>query len=242
MPSKAAPLLLKALVELLEAPSSTVLKRNPARNNIRHLGSCGILASCRAKLPLPSGGVAGSPPCRTFLNLAAPLLARRIEFSESRLLRYTPEQMYNLVACVDQYQQFVPWCKSSKVINRHSGSLRAQLEIGFPPLMERYTSEVMFVPNHQIRAVCTDGSLFSHLETVWRFFPGASSQPDTCNVEFSVLFEFKSLLHSQLATVFFEDVVKQMVSAFEGQAAKLYGPQVAVRDKEEKGALRRMSV
>lgn len=67
------------------------------------------------------------------------------------VLRYTPEQMYNVVASVDQYQHFVPWCKKSRVAKRRNGDVQAELEIGFPPIVERYTSEVTVVPNHKVR-------------------------------------------------------------------------------------------
>lgn len=221
MTNKTAPLLLKALLDVSEAHSLKVVRGNTKRANIRHLGSCGALVARRTSLPLcPSTPV--STPSRSFINLAAPISTRRIEYTECRTLGYTPEQMYNVVANVDQYQHFVPWCKKSRVIKGRNGDVRAELEIGFPPIVERYTSEITFVPNHKVRAVCTDGSLFSHLETVWRFAPGAKDLPASCKVEFNVSFEFKSLLHSQLASVFFDEVVKQMVCAFESRAAVLY--------------------
>lgn len=74
---------------------------------------------------------------------------------------YSPEQMYNVVANVDQYQQFVPWCKKSKVTRGRNGDMQAQLEIGFPPIVERYTSEVTVIPNHQVRV-----SLFRNYKAV----------------------------------------------------------------------------
>lgn len=175
----------------------------------------------RASLPL-SPSIPVSTPYRSFINLAAPITTRRMEYTECRTLGFTPEQMYNVVASVDQYRHFVPWCKKSRVIKGRNGDVQAELEIGFPPIVERYTSEVTLVPNHRVRAVCTDGSLFRHLETIWRFAPGAKDLPASCKVDFYVSFEFKSLLHSQLASVFFDEVVKQMVGAFESRAATLY--------------------
>lgn len=52
---------------------------------------------------------------------------------------------------MDQYQHFVPWCKKSRFIKRKKGDLQAELVIGFPPIVERYTSDLTFVPNHKVR-------------------------------------------------------------------------------------------
>ncbi|XP_066497714.1 coenzyme Q-binding protein COQ10 homolog, mitochondrial [Hoplias malabaricus] len=227
---KTTTLLLRALAETTETQSFSALRRNSSKTSIRYLSSCGILATRRASLPLPSVATL-TMPTRSFINLTAPLITRRMEYSENRTLGYSVEQIYNIVASVDKYQQFVPWCKKSKVLRgRQNSDVQAQLEIGFPPIVERYTSEVTVIPNHQVRAVCTDGSLFSHLETLWRFTPASGNQRDSCNVEFYVSFEFKSLLHSQLATLFFDEVVKQMVNAFEKRAAKLYGSHVQFQE------------
>ncbi|XP_042361396.1 coenzyme Q-binding protein COQ10 homolog, mitochondrial [Plectropomus leopardus] len=225
MTNKTTPLLLKLLLEMSEAYSSKAVRGNSKRANFRHLwGSCGALAARRASLPI-CPAVPVSTPSRSFINLAAPISTRRMEYTECRTLGFTPEQMYNVVAGVDHYQQFVPWCKKSRVTRGRNGEVLADLEIGFPPIVERYTSEVTVVPNHQVRAVCTDGSLFSHLETIWRFAPGAKDQSASCKVDFYVSFEFKSLLHTQLATVFFDEVVKKMVNAFESRAGMLYKSQ-----------------
>ncbi|XP_075936203.1 coenzyme Q-binding protein COQ10 homolog, mitochondrial isoform X1 [Anarhichas minor] len=224
MTRRTSPRLLTALREMSAARSATAVRGNGRRANIlRHSwGSCGAPAARRAGLPLC---VPASTPSRSFINLAFPTSTRRIEYTECRTLGYSPEQMYNVVASVDQYQHFVPWCKKSRVTKGQSGDVRADLEIGFPPIVERYTSEVTVVPNHQVRAVCTDGSLFSHLETIWKFAPADQDLPASCKVDFYVSFEFKSLLHSQLARIFFDEVVKQMVNAFDSRAAMLYSSQ-----------------
>uniref|UniRef100_A0A3Q1FTM4 Si:ch73-141c7.1 n=1 Tax=Acanthochromis polyacanthus TaxID=80966 RepID=A0A3Q1FTM4_9TELE len=170
MTNKTTPLLLRALLEMSEVHSSKLMRGNTRRTNFRHLGSCGILAERRASLSLcPTTPL--STPSRSFINLAASISNRRMEYTE--------------------------------------------LEVFLEPNMRKWSCCLK-------QAVCTDGSLFSHLETIWRFAPGATDRPDSCKVEFSVSFEFKSLLHSQLASVFFDEVVKQMVSAFESRAATLY--------------------
>ncbi|CAG5898020.1 unnamed protein product [Menidia menidia] len=236
MSNKTTSLLFRALMDMNEIHISRVARGNTKQTQFRRLSSCGILAARRSSLQLlPATPVTTNS--RSFINLAAPIAARRVEYTESRILQYTPEQMFNVVANVDKYRYFVPWCKKSRMIKGPGDSIQAELEIGFPPITERYTSELTLVPNHQVKAVCTVGSLFSHLETVWRFAPGAKDRPDSCKVDFFVSFEFKSLLHSQLASVFFDEVVKQMVSAFESRAATLYRsrPEASLRRQSTLG-------
>lgn len=227
MAKKTVPLLLKSLLGASEESLPKIARGNFRRaksGSNRSLGSSVTMAT-RSLAP-PLGPAPSTPPCsRGFINLAAAVSSRRMEYSESRTLRYSPEQLYRVVAGVDQYQQFVPWCTRSRVMRRPNGSVQAELEIGFPPITERYTSDITVVPNHQVRAVCTNGTLFSHLETIWRFSPGPENTPDSCKVHFHVSFEFRSLLHSQLASVFFDEVVKQMVSAFERRAASQFSHQ-----------------
>lgn len=232
---RSASVLLRALLETESRPCHAALRRAGKQQGLRHLSSCGILASPCTRQPLPSPALVQT---RSFLNLAAPILgSKRIDYTESKVLGYSIAEMFDIVANVENYKMFVPWCNSSKVLSSRNGVTRAELEVGFPPLVERYTSQIHIKPNHQIRAVCNDGKLFSHLETMWRFGPGLAGRPDTCTLDFFVSFEFKSLLHSHLATVFFDEVAKQMVTAFENQAARTYGRQTASVRKAKRRAV-----
>ncbi|XP_003964926.2 coenzyme Q-binding protein COQ10 homolog, mitochondrial isoform X1 [Takifugu rubripes] len=220
MTKRTTPIFFRAMLEMSDTHSLKFLRGSTKRTSSRNLSSRGVLQTRR-----PDNIHPVSNPRRHFINLVAPITTRKVEYTESRILGYTPQQLYGVVANVDQYQHFVPWCAKSRAFKGESGDFQAELEIGFPPVVERYTSEVTVIPNHKIRAVCTDGSVFRHLETVWRFFPGASDLHPSCKVHFYVSFEFKSLLHCHLTSLFFDEVVKQMIGAFDSRAAVLYGKQ-----------------
>lgn len=149
--------------------------------------------------------------------------SRTKEYEGRKLIGFSMEQMYNVVADVEHYKSFIPFCKRSDVITKTKDGLTAELVIGFPPLHERYTSKVTLVHPRLVKAECTDGKLFDHLNTLWVFSPGLKNNSQTCVVDFSLSFEFKSLLHSHLSNLFFNEIVRQMEKAFVEEAKRRHG-------------------
>lgn len=136
------------------------------------------------------------------------------------------EQMYSAVSDVDNYVKFVPYCKKSYVFDKKNTTAKANLVVGFPPLYETYTSNLTFLPPTLVKSECFDGRLFNYLLNYWGFSPGVKDVPNSCVVDFRVTFEFKSLIHSNLAHIFFDLIIEQMETAFMIEAKKRYGEPV----------------
>ncbi|CAN7998355.1 unnamed protein product [Ixodes pacificus] len=172
---------------------------------------------------------------RTFFRLVKPSGSdRTLQYAERKLIGYSAEQMYEVVSRVEFYRDFVPWCTRSQVVARSEHALTAHMQVGFPPVLESYTSQVELRRPSLVRAVCRDGRLFNHLETTWRFEPGLQHIPNLCLLSFRVSFEFRSRLHSQLAQLFLDEVVRQMTRAFLSRAVVLYGKQSPLTAKRDK--------
>ncbi|XP_066248243.1 coenzyme Q-binding protein COQ10 homolog B, mitochondrial [Euwallacea similis] len=153
------------------------------------------------------------------------ILERDKVYNARKLLGFSDEQMYDVVADIKHYKQFLPFCTRSTILdhNKTTNILHANLEIGFPPIIENYTSKVTLVRPRLVKAQCTDGRLFNYLETTWKFASGLKTVPNSCIIDFYIKFEFKSLLHSQISIMFFERLVKQMETAFIEEAKRRYG-------------------
>lgn len=147
-------------------------------------------------------------------------------YTEKKLIGYTMDQLFDVVAAVEDYHLFVPACRKSEVILKKKDNIRAKLEIGIPPLLECYTSDVKLDRPKLIKATCIEGVLFKHMETIWKFCPPPSPYPKnrTCLVDFDVTFEFKSLLTARLASTIFDEMARMNISAFIKRAEKLHGP------------------
>ncbi len=139
---------------------------------------------------------------------------------EQKNLPYTPEQMFDLVAAVDKYHEFLPWCVASRITRREGTNVfYADLIVGYKMLREKFTSKVVLDKPEQLHIEYLKGPL-KHLKNHWRFI----REPDgSCTIDFSVEFEFQNSLLQGLAQVFFQEVIHRMVDAFEKRAHDIYG-------------------
>ncbi|AFW02252.1 ubiquinone-binding protein [Gluconobacter oxydans] len=142
--------------------------------------------------------------------------------AEQRLIAYTPEQLFDLVADVEKYPQFLPWCVKATIKSQTEQELVAELTIGFGPFRETFTSRVTLERPSRIRVRYEKGP-FRYLNNVWTFTP----DPRGCLVDFFVDFEFRSRLLQNAMGVVFNEGVRLMVSAFIKRARDIYGVQTA---------------
>jgi coenzyme Q-binding protein COQ10 len=140
-------------------------------------------------------------------------------YAERRRVPYSPEQMYGLVADVERYPEFLPWCLAAKIRQREGSVIFADLVIGFRMVRERFTSRVALQPGHRIDVSYAEGP-FRYLENHWIFEPTADGG---CVIDFHVDFEFKNRMLQKIITVLFNEAVRRMVAAFESRARALYG-------------------
>jgi coenzyme Q-binding protein COQ10 len=140
--------------------------------------------------------------------------------SEKRELPYTAEQIFDLVADVDRYPEFLPWCIGARVRRPEPNVIDADLIIGFKMIRERYSSRVALDRPHRIDVIYGEEGPFRHLENHWSFRPTETG----CVVEFYLDFEFRSRMLQRLIGMLFHEAVRRMVGAFEARAKVLYGP------------------
>ena len=143
--------------------------------------------------------------------------------AEQRHLPYRAEDMYDLVADVRRYPEFLPWCRAARIRFQSDTLLVADLVIGFKGITERFTSRVTLDrPGLAIRTTYEDG-LFKYLDNYWKFL---EKDDGGCIVDFYVDFEFRSRLLQTVIGLVFTEAVKRMITAFETRASELYRPQV----------------
>ena len=147
--------------------------------------------------------------------------------AEKRFLPFSQEQLFNLVADVEIYPEFLPWCIAVRVTHRDENTIRADLMVGFKMVREKFTSKVTLLAPDRIDVVYLDGP-FRYLNNHWIFEPHEKG----CLLYFFIDFEFRSAVMKRLMGGLFNEAAGHMVTAFEMRARELYG----VNRGREKGA------
>lgn len=137
---------------------------------------------------------------------------------ESRVLPWTPEQLFDLVADVSRYPEFLPWVVAVRVRRNDGAVLLADMSVGFRALRETFTSRVTLDRPRAIHVDYVSGPL-RYLKNDWRFTP----VPGGTRIDFAVDFEFRSRLFERIAGAVFGEAFRRMVASFEARARALYG-------------------
>lgn len=138
---------------------------------------------------------------------------------ETRRLPYSAEQMFDLVADVGRYAEFLPWVMATRVRSDSEHEMIADMVVGFKSLREKFTSRVVKDRPHMIDVHYIDGPL-RDLDNTWLF---RALPEGGCEIDFTVEFTFKSRMFETLAGQYFDRAFHKMVAAFEARAAQVYG-------------------
>ena len=147
------------------------------------------------------------------------------QFSAKRQVRHAAGDMFDLVADVEKYPQFVPLCaamrlRSSQEKDNGTVVLVAEMTVSYKLVRQSFTSRVTLdKPNLRIRVEYLDGP-FSHMQNRWSFRPSGA---DMCEVEFFIDYEFRSRTLAVLMGAMFETVFRRMANSFEQRADAVYG-------------------
>ncbi len=138
---------------------------------------------------------------------------------ERRELPYSATQMFDLVADVRKYSEFLPWVTGMRVRAETEQELLADMIVGFKSLRKSFSCRVNLTPKTKITVDYLDGPM-KHLTNLWSFEDHAGGG---CTVEFTVDFAFRNAIFEAIAGQFFESALRKMTSAFIDRADNLYG-------------------
>lgn len=139
------------------------------------------------------------------------------EYAEKKILPYTREQIFDVVADVEKYPQFLPWCTGLRVTKKAGPVVHADMMVAFRNFREQYSSRVRLDAPNSIKVTYIDGP-FRYLENKWGF----EEHPEGTLIDFHIDFEFKSRALQKLIGAMFDEAVHRMVNAFEERAHALH--------------------
>ncbi|KAL3674267.1 hypothetical protein V7S43_000223 [Phytophthora oleae] len=158
----------------------------------------------------------------SFFSFPSPSRSLVKSHTETRVVPFSCSEMYDVVADVAHYSEFLPFCVESRVLRRPNDNvMEAVLRVGFNIFTESYTSRVLMIRPNKVATKAIDSPTFKRIESEWVFKP--CSTPGCCEVNFKVTFEVSSFLHANAIQLFFDDVALTQLNAFIGRARKVYG-------------------
>ena len=141
--------------------------------------------------------------------------------TETRTMPYTPEQMFDLVADVKRYPEFLPWVAATRVRSDSENLMVADLVVGFRSIKETFASRVTKHRPDKLTVDYLEGPL-KYLHNSWSFAPDGKGGT---KIDFCVDFAFKSRIFETIAGQMFDRALRRMIGAFEDRAHELYGEQ-----------------
>jgi len=151
-------------------------------------------------------------------------------FRTTRRVPFTPHQMFDLIADVERYPEFLPLCEALVVRSRERQGdkevLIADMTAGYKAIRETFTSRVTLEPSHLVvRAQGTPDSRgpFRWLDNRWQLH----TAPNGCDVDFFIAYEFKSMMMQMLVGALFDRAFRRYTRAFEERAQAIYGADTA---------------
>jgi coenzyme Q-binding protein COQ10 len=136
---------------------------------------------------------------------------------EQKTLAYAPDELFSVVADVKDYPSFVPWCTGARIHREDQREIIADLNIGFGPFQESFTSQVTLDRPRQVLVRAIEGPL-EHLTNTWTFTPAGTGT----HVDFVIDFQFKSHLLDHMADSMFHEASTRMMGAFESRMHLLH--------------------
>jgi len=133
---------------------------------------------------------------------------------------YSAHEMYLLANDVDRYQDFLPWCKASRVVDRSPSEIQATIEIAYKGFNTSFTTRNALIEDQLIEMRLVEGSAFESLEGDWRF---REIDEMACQIELEVNFSLAGKLGAKVLSPVFSRICTELVDAFVDRAKVLYG-------------------
>jgi ribosome-associated toxin RatA of RatAB toxin-antitoxin module len=143
-----------------------------------------------------------------------------LKINRSVISPYTQEQMYNLVADIKNYKNYLPWCPSSQIIKViDPKTLIARVDISYLKVKTHFTTQNHYTPYSRIDMNLVDGP-FKHLQGHWTFTPLGTKG---CKVSFNLDYKFSNIILEKIIGSVFELVIKSIIERFMLKAHEIYG-------------------